>query len=50
MRREDKVKGINTKIHNHRTPEEGLEFMIWKAELYKEFFAFWKSLEESMED
>ena len=50
MRREGKVIILNTKINNHRTPEEGFEFMIWKAELYKELFSFWKSMEESMEE
>ena len=50
MRREGKVIILNTKINNHRTPEEGFEFMIWKAELYKELFSFWKSMEESMKE
>ena len=50
MRREGKLIILNTKIDNHRTPEEGFEFMIWKAELYKDLFSFWKSMEEPIEE
>ena len=46
MRREGKINNFNPKIKEFRTPEEGFEFMIWKAELYKELFNFWKSMKE----
>ena len=46
MRREGKINNFNPKLDKYRTPEEGFEFMVWKAELYKELFTFWKSMEE----
>lgn len=47
MRWREMSRGLDDRkpsLDKKELPEEGLDFLLWKAELNKELYLFWKSL------
>ena len=44
MKRYGDINDIKSKENIIKSPEDELQFILWKAELNKELMAFWKSM------